>query len=69
MRETSRDDFVAAAAEHGLEHEEAEAGHLLEADRQRHGELLPRYVDVDQRGSVMLESLNDHRANLFPASR
>ena len=30
------DDFVSAAAEHRFEHEEAEAGHLLQRDRRRH---------------------------------
>src|SRR5439155_13543496 len=30
------DDLVAAPAEDRLEHEEAEAGHLLEGDRRRH---------------------------------
>src|SRR5439155_20895121 len=35
------DELVAAAAENGLGHEDAEAGYLLQADRGRHGELLP----------------------------
>src|SRR5213593_3960537 len=39
------DDLVAAPAENRFEHEEAQAGHLLEGDRRRHGELLA--VDED----------------------
>ena len=59
------DDFVAAPAQNGLEHEQAEAGHLLEADRRRHGELLPVHDDFHQRGSVVREGLGDHRPNFL----
>jgi Biotin-lipoyl like len=63
------DDFITPTADHGLEHEEAEAGHLLQADGRGHGEFLPRYVHLHQRGAVMLERLRDHRANLLWRAR
>ena len=59
------DDFVAAPAEHGFEHEEAEAGHLLQRDGRRHGKFLSAYADFDQRGAVMLERLRQQRAHLI----
>src|SRR5260370_40354211 len=58
------DDFVAAPAENCFEHEKAEAGHLLKADRRRHGEFLPVYRDFNQRGAVVLEGLRNHRSDL-----
>src|SRR4030095_13456096 len=45
IRPVEVDDLVAAAAEHRLDHEDAEAGHLLDADRRRHGELPPVHGD------------------------
>jgi hypothetical protein len=58
------DDFVAPPTENGFEHEEAEAGHLLEADRRRHGELLSRHGNLDQSSAVVLERLSNHRPDL-----
>src|SRR5437764_1641733 len=63
------DDFLAAPAQHGLEHEETEAGHLIELDRGRHGQLLPVDENLDEGGSVMTESMRDHRPNLFGCFR
>jgi hypothetical protein len=51
------DDFVAAPAEHGFEHEEAESGHLLQRDGRMHGKFLSADADVGQRGAVMSERL------------
>src|SRR5262245_38563187 len=59
------DDFVAPPTENCFEHEEAEAGHLLEADRRRHGEFLSRYGSLDQSRAVVLERLSDHRPDLL----
>src|SRR5215470_1915430 len=59
------DDLVAPAAEHRLEHEDAEASHLLEADRRWHGEFPSVHRHVDERGSVVREGLGDHRLNLL----
>jgi hypothetical protein len=63
------DNFIAVPAENRFEHEEAEAGYLLKADRRRHGEFLPVHEDFDQSGSVMLHSLGDHRSNLIRSFR
>ena len=63
------DDFVAVPAENRFEHEEAEARHLLKTDRRGHREFLPMDEDFDQSGSVMLESLCDHRSNLIRCFR
>src|SRR5207249_213849 len=59
------DDLVAAPAENRFEHEEAQAGHLLEGDRRRHGELLAVDEDLDKSGSVVLEGSGDHRSNVI----
>src|SRR5215471_1142764 len=59
------DDLVATAAEHRLEHEDAEAGHLLEADRRRHGEFPPVHGHLDKRGSIVRQSFGNHRLNLL----
>ena len=58
------DELVAAATENGLGHEDAEPGRLLQADRGRHGELLPVHEHLDQRGAVVLEGLRNNRSDL-----
>ena len=58
-------DFVAPPTENGFEHEEAETGHLLEADRRRHGELLAGYGNLDQSRAVVHECLGDQRPHLL----
>src|SRR6267143_2466521 len=58
-------DLVPAAAQHCLEHEQAEPFHLLERDGGRHRQLLPVHWHLDQRRTVVLERLRDHRPDLI----
>jgi hypothetical protein len=59
------DDSISASAEDCSEHEQAEAFRLVNTDRRWQGEFMPAHEDFDQGRPVMLESLRNHRFNLF----
>src|SRR6266550_4561359 len=59
------DKFVAATADHGFEHEEAEASGFFYRNGWRHGEFLAMNGNFDKRRPVMLESFLQHRPDLL----
>jgi hypothetical protein len=59
------DNFISASAKDCSEREQAEAFRLVNTDRRWHGEFLPAHEEFDQGRPVMLESLRNHRFNLF----
>src|ERR1700739_965111 len=59
------DNLVPIPVENCPESEKAEAFCLLESDGRRHRQFLPAYKNLDQRRSVVLESLLDHWRHLI----
>jgi hypothetical protein len=59
------DNLVTASAQNSFEHEQAESGGLLQRNCRRHRQLLAMNEHFDQRRSVVLERLLQHRSHIF----
>src|SRR6201993_4781891 len=62
------DDFIAASVENRFHHEQAEALGLFECDRRGHREFLTRDEYFNHGGTVVLQSLRNHRLYLVRRS-